>query len=106
MITYTTRQVSVILDVDAQTIRKWAREGKLKATIRSKKEGYVFRKLSLDEFVYNNPAYATRYKSYGISETEARTIRYITEHPESIPQMLAEAQAIIRAIKQFKKEEP
>ncbi len=95
MIMYNARQVSVILDVDVQTVRKWAREKKLKATIRSKKEGYVITRLDLEEFVSSNPTYYQRFKKWTMFEFMTRANNYLLSHPELLAQQIEKTKAIV-----------
>lgn len=107
MKTYTAKQVSVILDVDVQTIRRWARTGKLHATIHSKKEGYVITGLDLKEFAHNNPAYLRQYRKFMAIETCHTLLRHVKEHPEDFARYIATVQARIygSTIQQLQEEE-
>lgn len=51
---YTVAQVSEMLSVDCQTVRRWIRDGKLKAEQKTRKEGNVITEESLRIFLSNN----------------------------------------------------
>lgn len=55
---YTVKQISNLLDVDPETVRRWIRRGDLKATQRSKKDGNVISEDQLNEFLISRPKYS------------------------------------------------
>ena len=54
----TINEVSELLSVNAETVRRWIRTGKLKAQCESKKSGYVIFEKDLNEFLEKRPKYA------------------------------------------------
>lgn len=55
---YTVKQISNLLDVGQETVRRWIRRGDLKATQRSKKDGNVISEDQLNEFLMSRPKYS------------------------------------------------
>lgn len=55
---YTVKQISNLLDVDPETVRRWIRRGDLKATQRSKKDGNAISEDHLNEFLISHPKYS------------------------------------------------
>lgn len=55
--TYGVNELSQIMKIDPQTIRRWVRNGRLRATIGSRKQGYGITKEDLDDFLLKNPKY-------------------------------------------------
>lgn len=64
MVSYTVKNISNILDVNEETVRRWIRTGKLHSTIDSKKKGHIVEDSDFKEFVYNKPKYLKRYRKY------------------------------------------
>lgn len=54
---YTVKDVSLLLNVDARTIRRWIRAGKLNGIKTSKKTGFIIQKDDLLDFCNQNPKY-------------------------------------------------
>ena len=52
---YNVKYVSKLFDVSEETVRRWIRDGKLEASIDSKKKGYTISKDNVNEFAENNP---------------------------------------------------
>ena len=57
MNTYKTKEISELLEVSEETVRRWIRSGKLKAEKSSKKQGNIVNEKDLFEFVSDNPKY-------------------------------------------------
>ena len=55
---YTVKEVAKTMDTSEETVRRWIRSGKLKASMDSKKEGSVITEAMLKEFVKATPKYA------------------------------------------------
>ena len=62
--TYTVEDISTMLQVDAETVRRWCRDGKLIAKIDSKKKGYSVKHEDLKEFMYDHTKYWFRFRDY------------------------------------------
>lgn len=56
---YNVEQVSEMLDVCSETVRRWIRDNKLKATLKNKRYGYRIDESSLDEFKQRYSKYQT-----------------------------------------------
>ena len=55
---YNVQQISELLNVTPETVRRWIREGKINAKQTSKKEGNVIEESDLQKFVEKVPKYA------------------------------------------------
>ena len=53
----TIKDISSILLVDEETVRRWCRTGKLEYTQTSKKEGYIIDDLDFINFLNDRPKY-------------------------------------------------
>ncbi len=58
MADYNVRQISELLNVDTETVRRWIRTNKLKGTKTSKKTGFVVPEAELKRFLNNIPKYS------------------------------------------------
>lgn len=54
---YTVTQVSEMLSVDPETVRRWVRTGRLKATLENKRSGFHIDEESFNDFVNRYPKY-------------------------------------------------
>jgi predicted site-specific integrase-resolvase len=64
MNTYTVANISTILGVTEETVRRWLRSDKLHGTINSKKQGYIVEDSDLKEFVQNKSKYLKAYRNH------------------------------------------
>lgn len=60
MRTYSVTEISTLLNVNEETVRRWIRTGRLKSTIKSYKIGHVISEFDLYEFVNMNRKYRRR----------------------------------------------
>lgn len=60
MNTYTVKEISEMLGTSEETVRRWIREDRLKATQESRKQGNVVTEEMLDAFLKESPKYAAR----------------------------------------------
>jgi len=58
MADYNVKQISELLDVDSETVRRWIRTNKLKGTKSSKKAGFVVSEAELKRFLNRIPKYS------------------------------------------------
>lgn len=58
---FSVSEVSELLDVADETVRRWIRKGDLKADIHSRKKGFLIRREDLKAFVDNNPKYRHKF---------------------------------------------
>lgn len=61
MKTYSVKQISKMLSTNQETVRRWIRDGKLKAEQSSKKEGNVVQEKELKRFLTETPKYREKY---------------------------------------------
>ena len=64
MKTYTVKEVSTMLDVNEETVRRWIRSGKLYSDIDNKKQGFVITELDLYLFADEHEKYRKRCEPY------------------------------------------
>ncbi len=58
MKTYSVKEIAVMLHTDPETVRRWIRNGKLKAYKQSNKEGMIVDENMLEAFLKDTPKYA------------------------------------------------
>lgn len=63
MTEYSVEQIANLLSVDCETVRRWIRNGRLKASIGCRKGGYFIGENDLREFLDHNHKYATKFNS-------------------------------------------
>ena len=59
---YNVYEISKMLNVSEETVRRWIRNGKLKSECKSKKQGNVIKRNDLEDFLNNNPKYKFAFK--------------------------------------------
>lgn len=75
---YTVKQLSIILNVSEEQIRRWIRGGKLNATLHSKKEGYVIERDDFNAFLDGaGSKYKTILQTKQLSDSFAKTHKSI-----------------------------
>ena len=57
----TVTDIAERLDTCETTVRRWIKDGRMKATIRCKREGYIVAWEDYVAFMKENPKYAKRY---------------------------------------------
>lgn len=55
--TYNVDDISELLCVNKETVRRWLRSGELSGIKKSKKQGYIITETSLDKFLNTHPKY-------------------------------------------------
>jgi excisionase family DNA binding protein len=73
MKTYNVKEISEMLNTNPETVRRWIRSGKLKATQDSRKEGNVVTEQMLHTFLKSSPKYAAM-ASKALSPTVGLTV--------------------------------
>ena len=66
MSTYKVDDISKILDVNEETVRRWIRADKLHATKKSKRQGYIVEGSDFEEFLNNHPKYRKKYGKHRV----------------------------------------
>lgn len=84
---YNVKYVSKMFGVSEETVRRWIRNGKLKASINSRKKGYIVNKDNLNEFVSNNLKYKKRYEAF-IEARKKKLIEKINEVKHILPTLI------------------
>ena len=67
MTTYSVRQIAEKLNTNPETVRRWIRDGKLKAEQTSRRDGNVVTEYELERFIKNNPKYSLLPISIGMA---------------------------------------
>lgn len=57
---YSINDVAQMLQTNPETVRRWQRDGKLKGSITSRKDGYNITQKDLDDFLEDNPKYKNK----------------------------------------------
>lgn len=73
--------VSYLLSVSEETVRRWIRSGRLYASITSSKQGYIIDAIDLYYFLLKKPKYMSRVKS----ATLARSFRDALVYADILP---------------------
>ena len=71
---YTVTDVSILLKVHPETVRRWIRDGKLESAQYSRKDGNIIEQESLDSFLEKFPKYRNKMHSTGITERDIAPI--------------------------------
>lgn len=61
---YTVKDISKMLSISEETVRRWIRSGKLKSNMNSRKDGNFVYKSNFCRFLKQNPKYNHRYSKY------------------------------------------
>ena len=56
---FTVKDIADLLSTNPETVRRWIRDGKLEAVQASRKDGNVIGEKALNDFLLNNPKYAS-----------------------------------------------
>lgn len=59
MKTYSVKEIADMLNTNPETVRRWIRDKKLEATIKSKKGGHIVYESALHTFLKSSPKYAS-----------------------------------------------
>lgn len=88
---YTVKHVSKIFNVSEETVRRWIRDGKLNATISSKKAGYRIGKEDMKVFAESRPKYKKLLEDFLAAKKEMLT-KKLKAAMKALPYLLAYAQ--------------
>ena len=61
---YTVKEIAKLLDVTEEQVRRWIRNKTMKATLKSKKEGYFVNENDLKSFIEEHSKYGKEVTSY------------------------------------------
>lgn len=89
MIMYSVKEVSDMYCVDEETVRRWIRDKKLKATKKSKKDGYTITDSALMEFGRYKPKYNKIYVVNANVDDDilAKATELAVKHPKLIEEL-------------------
>lgn len=102
MRTYTVKEIASEFGIDGETVRRWIRSGKLKATQSSKKEGYIVTEESLANFCFSNPKYIGDLDMPEMKKIYCQNLTYVLNDLKAQRQML---DIRIKALERTLKEE-
>lgn len=90
----TIKEIALICGVNEETVRRWIRSNELKASIRSRKNGYLINKSDLIEFTNKFPKYKSRITLYeGLSESNKNSL---IEELETMKKRINELLALLK----------
>lgn len=97
---YTVTQVSEMLNVDPETVRRWVRTGRLNGTLESKKSGFRIDEESLNDFISQYPKYGrlalitNRLVDFRSNEIQTRLDK-IKDYTKRINKLVAEIEELM-----------
>ena len=94
---YTIKDISKLLNVSEEQVRRWCRSGQLKSLKHSKKKGYVIEKCDFFTFLDDNPKYK---KALDLgSDDNALKIRSLETRLDKMKEEIVELENIIKTLK-------
>lgn len=73
--TYSSRDISRLLGVTEETVRRWARNGELDCTYSSRKDGYSIKGSEIVKFLTNHPRYLVK-GAESVEGVDSGTVSY------------------------------
>lgn len=89
-------QIATRLCISEETVRRWIRNGQLKTSINSRREGHMILDEDFEEFLANHPKYINRMQH--IAEVAGVTEKHETKEAKHENQISAKLDTLIRAI--------
>lgn len=94
---YAIKDISKLLNVSEEQVRRWCRSGQLKSLKHSKKKGYVIEKCDFFTFLNDNPKYK---KALDLgSDDNALKIRSLETRLDKMKEEIVELENIIKTLK-------
>lgn len=94
---YTIKDISKLLNVSEEQVRRWCRSGQLKSLKHSKKKGYVIEKCDFFTFLDDNPKYK---KALDLgSDDNALKIRSLETRLDKMKEEIVELENTIKTLK-------
>lgn len=90
----TIKEIALICGVNKETVRRWIRSNELKASIRSRKNGYLIKKSDLIEFTNKFPKYKSRITLY--DELSKNTKNSLIKELEAIKERINELLTLLK----------
>lgn len=84
---YTVKNIATLIGVHDETVKMWIRGGKLKATMRSKCEGYIITDDALNEFLKMHPSYELKIRKLAHESRSSEHSRKLRELLEEVMRM-------------------
>lgn len=100
---YTIRDISKMLNVSPETIRRWIRSGNLVGTAASKKGGFYVDEIELIKFVAKKPKYRMRLEQQGLPVNSVCDDMFKQELQATLREMIRERDRLNERILQLEK---
>ena len=101
---YTIKDISKLLDVSEEQVRRWCRSGKLKSSKHSRKKGYIIEKCDFFTFLDDYPKYKKAF-DLGSNDDIPKKILEIRSLEKRLEKMKEEIVELENAIKVLKDSE-
>lgn len=94
---YTIKDISKLLNVSEEQVRRWCRSGQLKSLKHSRKRGYVIEKCDFFTFLDDNPKYK---KAFDLgSDDNTLKIHSLEARLDKMKEEIVELENAIKALK-------
>ena len=100
---YKIHDISEMLNVDPETVRRWVRKGELVGTATSKKGGYYVDEYDLMVFVTKKPKYGMLLEQQGVPKSATCDDMFKEELQVTLREMIRERDRINKRIFQLEK---
>ena len=100
---YRVHDISEMLNVDPETVRRWVRKGELVGTATSKKGGYYVDEYDLMAFITKKPKYGMLLEQQGLSTSSACNDMFKEELQSTLRDMIRERDRLSERILQLEK---
>ena len=92
---YTIKDISKLLNVSEEQVRRWCRSGQLKSLKHSRKKGYVIEKCDFFAFLDDNP----KYKKALDLGSDDNALKILETRLEKMKEEIVELENTIKALK-------
>ena len=95
---YTIKDISNLLNVSEEQVRRWCRSGQLKSLKHSRKKGYVIEKCDFFAFLNDNPKYK-KALDLGSDDNTLNKIHSLETRLDKMEEKIVKLENIIKALK-------
>ena len=95
---YTIKDISNLLNVSEEQVRRWCRSGRLKSLKHSRKKGYVIEKCDFFAFLNDNPKYK-KALDLGSDNNTPNKIHSLETRLDKMEEKIVKLENIIKALK-------
>ena len=103
--TYSVKQISKMLNVSEEQVKRWIRNGSLVGELESKKQGYRVKRSDLEDFIWRHPKYKLLIPQTSNERTSDRLEVSLCSLRRTIAMLEAECNLIQNTIDILKNEE-